>query len=216
MAEAHLLGALPPHFCRSPSLSPHVALACAWHSCSSSGFLSRARTRAGTRSLSDRMAFRSGSSQAGKVIRSARLGAALMLFARLSRPLPPNYSVKWTSATGRGNLTTHCGSGHLPQALGTTVNNSLTTIEQNYIEHWSRRRAQLFRTSVISGALLWGGLMSAFALWSDYADGKLTSSRAMLFVSLLLVGGCFFGAAMWAVGEFRFRRLRAKASRSGA
>jgi hypothetical protein len=95
------------------------------------------------------------------------------------------------------------------------ANDSLTTIEENYVEHWSRRRVQLLRTAIISGALLWGGAMSAVALWKDYTDGNLTSARAMLMVSLLLFGGCLFGAAMWAVGEFRFRRLRAKSTRTG-
>jgi type IV secretory pathway TrbD component len=57
--------------------------------------------------------------------------------------------------------------------------------------------------------------MSAFALWMDYDVGKLTTSHTILFVSILFIGGCLFGVAMWAVGEFRFRRLLAKANSAG-
>ncbi len=81
-------------------------LACAWHSCSSTGF-PVARVRAGTRSPSGSSCLSFGIG-AGRQGRSgfAVSCLALSLFARSSRPLPPNISVKWTAAMCRGNLTT--------------------------------------------------------------------------------------------------------------
>ena len=89
----------------------------------------------------------------------------------------------------------------------------LTTVERNFIEHWSRRRWQLLRSWLATGAILWGGFVSYFSLHDRYADGQISSSALVLYVVFFLVGGCIFGAGMWAFGEFRFRRMVAKGNR---
>jgi hypothetical protein len=86
----------------------------------------------------------------------------------------------------------------------------LTTVERNFIEHWSRRRWQLLRSWIATGAILWGGFMAYFTLHDSYAEGRLSTAALVLFVALLLLGGCVFGVGMWAFGEFRFRRMLAK------
>jgi len=91
-----------------------------------------------------------------------------------------------------------------------TMTDKLTTIERNFLEHWARRRMALLRSSVLTGAAVWGGMMSAFELWDEHQRGSLTLRHAALIVALTLVGGVVFGAALWGVGEIRYRRLKAR------
>lgn len=91
-----------------------------------------------------------------------------------------------------------------------TMQDQLTTIERNFIEHWSRRRWQLLRSWIVTGAILWGGFMAYFTLSERYAKGELSGTALVLYVALFLLGGCIFGTAMWAFGELRYRRMVAK------
>ena len=90
------------------------------------------------------------------------------------------------------------------------MTDSLTTIERNYIEHWQRRRLAMFRSWLLTGAILWGGMMSVFFVWGAYSSGKLSAGAATATVAAALAGGTVFGVAMWGIGELRYRRLRAK------
>jgi peptidoglycan biosynthesis protein MviN/MurJ (putative lipid II flippase) len=91
-----------------------------------------------------------------------------------------------------------------------TKQDLLTTVERNFIEHWSRRRWQLLRSWIATGAILWGGFMAYFTLSERYQRGELSGTALVLYVGMFLVGGCIFGVAMWALGELRFRRMVAK------
>ena len=92
------------------------------------------------------------------------------------------------------------------------MDDSLTTIERNYIEHWSRRRRQLFYSWLITGSLIWCFIISMTVISDLNSDGRLNLFTGAIFLSLGLVSGCMFGALMWCIGEFRYRRLRKRAS----
>ncbi len=96
----------------------------------------------------------------------------------------------------------------------TDDNDPLTTVERNFIEHWSRRRWQLLRSWLVTGAILWGGFMAYFALHDPYTEGRISSAALAISIVLFLLGGCVFGTGMWAFGELRFRRMVAKVKRT--
>jgi len=68
----------------------------------------------------------------------------------------------------------------------------------------------MFRSWLLTGAILWGGMMSVFFVWGAYSSGKLSAIVAIATVAAALAGGCVFGVAMWGIGELRYRRLCAK------
>ena len=60
----------------------------------------------------------------------------------------------------------------------------------------------------------WGGLMAYFALHDPYTEGRISGAGLALSIAFFLLGGCVFGACMWAFGELRFRRMAAKGNRA--
>ncbi len=55
--------------------------------------------------------------------------------------------------------------------------------------------------------------MAYFALHDPYTEGRISSAALAISIALFLLGGCVFGAGMWALGELRFRRMVAKGKR---
>jgi hypothetical protein len=95
------------------------------------------------------------------------------------------------------------------------LNDALTTVERNHVEHWGRRRWQILRASVLSGSLLWAGIVAFTAVSDLHEEGRLDAAAGAVLLGIGLIGGGFFGALMWSFGEIRFRRFRKKRTQDG-
>ncbi len=96
------------------------------------------------------------------------------------------------------------------------MSDALTTAEKIFVEHWARRRLQALRSWVSVGAIVWGGVMSCCLVYEDYAQGQSPGLILLMRVAFFIVGGCLFGASVWALTEFRYRRLAARDGRASS
>jgi hypothetical protein len=96
------------------------------------------------------------------------------------------------------------------------MNDALTTAEKIFVEHWATRRLQALRSWIVVGAIVWGGVMSSCLVYEDYAQGRSPDLVLLLRIAFFIAGGCLFGASVWALTEFRYRRMATRDGRASS